>query len=352
MPNRGRRNPRKLSRTRQGPAANALNNEQTNYRSMATEALRLLLAQHNLVQTGTRQQLVARLETHFNNPPPAGVTVADTSSTNTLPQQELAQIISSLIDEKLAARQDGGQPNQQHNWLAPTPHTGSYSTIPSPPAPSATQDGGQPSQQQSVAAPPPAFHAFNPSDGGQQQQQSVATPPPAFPTFNPSDPANVAALHPDFRQPSLASHLTKTTTTAITNGEYVDFATLLPISSLLEEARNSQLHLQVGAQGLTIPLPATSKRPKITSIEKWLVAFAPFLLGLGFHVSLPRHRVNCLPAVNQGRSEEIPRDGMVCLRRRVSASCLPQPFPQLGGTGRPIIPRHIHRPPKFGLPHL
>ena len=42
MPNRGRRNPRKLSRTRQGPAANALNNEQTNYRSMATEALRLL----------------------------------------------------------------------------------------------------------------------------------------------------------------------------------------------------------------------------------------------------------------------------------------------------------------------
>ena len=32
---------------------------------MATEALRLLLAQHNLVQTGTRQQLVARLETHL-----------------------------------------------------------------------------------------------------------------------------------------------------------------------------------------------------------------------------------------------------------------------------------------------
>ena len=296
MPNRGRRNPRKLSRTRQGPAANALNNEQTNYRSMATEALRLLLAQHNLVQTGTRQQLVARLETHFNNPPPAGVTVADTSSTNTLPQQELAQIISSLIDEKLAARQDGGQPNQQHNWLAPTPHTGSYSTIPSPPAPSATQDGGQPSQQQSVAAPPPAFHAFNPSDGGQQQQQSVATPPPAFPTFNPSDPANVAALHPDFRQPSLASHLTKTTTTAITNGEYVDFATLLPISSLLEEARNSQLHLQVGAQGLTIPLPATSKRPKITSIEKWLDAFAIFSSVL---VSMYPSRATALIAYQQ-----------------------------------------------------
>ena len=54
----------------------------------------------------------------------------------------------------------------------------------------------------------------------------------------------------------------KTTTTAI------------PISSLLEEAWNSQLHLQVEAQGLTIPLPATSKRPKIID------AFAIFSLVL------------------------------------------------------------------------
>ena len=43
-----------------------------------------------------------------------------------------------------------------------------------------------------------------------------------------SDPAQVASLHPNFRQPSLASHLTKATSSAITNGEYVDFATLLP----------------------------------------------------------------------------------------------------------------------------
>ena len=159
MPNRGRRNPRNLSRTRQGPAANALNTEQTNYRSMATEALRLLLAQHNLVQTGTRQQLVARLETHFKNPPSGGVTATDTpSSTNTLPQEELAQIISSLIEEKLAARQDSGQ---QHNQLVPSPHTGSHLTVPSPPTPSSTKDGGQP-QQQSVATLPPAIHAFSP----------------------------------------------------------------------------------------------------------------------------------------------------------------------------------------------
>ena len=91
MPNCGRRISQKSSRTCKSPAANALNTEQTNYQSMATEALRLLLAQHNLVQTGTRQQLVARLETHLNNTPSGVVTVTDTSSsTNTLPQEELA----------------------------------------------------------------------------------------------------------------------------------------------------------------------------------------------------------------------------------------------------------------------
>ena len=100
----------KVSSTRQGLAANPLNTELTNYQSMATEALCLLLAQHNLVQTATRQQLVARLETHLNNSPSGAVTATDTSSsTHTLPQEELAQIISSLIDERLAARQEGGQ---------------------------------------------------------------------------------------------------------------------------------------------------------------------------------------------------------------------------------------------------
>ena len=57
---------------------------------MATEALHLLLAQHNLFQTRTRQQLVIHLEAHVNNSPSDGITVTDTSSsTNTLPHEEL-----------------------------------------------------------------------------------------------------------------------------------------------------------------------------------------------------------------------------------------------------------------------
>ena len=121
MPNHGRHNSQKFSQTCQDLAANPLNTEQTNYCSMASEALRLLLAQHNLVQTGTCQHLNARLETHLNNSLSGVVTVTDTSSsTNTLPQEELAQIISLLIDEKLTIWQDS---SQKHNHLVPTPHT-------------------------------------------------------------------------------------------------------------------------------------------------------------------------------------------------------------------------------------
>ena len=107
------------------------------------------------------------------------------------------------------------------------------------------------------SSPPP------PQDGGQnmthQQQPSLQNPPTGNLLPNTaassglgslsspvdfSDPAQVVSLHPNFRQPSLASHLTKATPTAITNGEYVDFATLLPITSLLTDTIHSHLNLK------------------------------------------------------------------------------------------------------------
>ena len=60
----------------------------------------------------------------------------------------------------------------------------------------------------------------------------------------------------------------------------MDFANLLPLSSLLNDTLNSQLSLKVGEQGLTIPLPSSSKRPRITTIDKWLDAFAIFFSAL------------------------------------------------------------------------
>ena len=55
---------------------------------------------------------------------------------------------------------------------------------------------------------------------------------------------------------------------AITNGKYMDFATLLPMTSLLTDTIHSHLNLKVDDQGLTIPLPSSSKPPQITSINR------------------------------------------------------------------------------------
>ena len=76
---------------------------------------------------------------------------------------------------------------------------------------------------------------------------------------------------------------------------------------------NIILFFKLGLKGVTIPLPATFKCPKITSIEKWLYTFAIFSSVL---VSVYLSCAAVLIAYqqfNQGRSEEISWNGMVCL---------------------------------------
>ena len=46
------------------------------------------------------------------------------------------------------------------------------------------------------------------------------------------------------------------------------------MTSLLTDTIHSHLDLKVGDQGLTIPLPFSSKRPQITSIDRWLDVLA------------------------------------------------------------------------------
>ena len=89
-----------------------------------------------------------------------------------------------------------------------------------------------------------------------------------------SNPEDVASIHRNYMLPSVASHLSNSQIATITNGEYVDLACLLPFLSFLRDRVNSNLKLQVGNEGFTIPLPSPAQRPKITSIDRWLDAFA------------------------------------------------------------------------------
>ena len=164
--------------------------------------------------------------------------------------------------------QDGGANNASAQLARASPSSNLQDSLRSSPPP-LPQDGGQNTtrqQQPSLHNPPPGN--LLPNTAVSSGLGSLSSP------VDFSDPAQVALLHPNFRQPSLASHLTKATSTTITNGEYVDFATLLPMTSLLTDTIHSHLNLKVGDQGLTIPLPFSSKRPKITSIDRWLDAFA------------------------------------------------------------------------------
>ena len=235
--------PRQKKSSSKGKAPTRLNRRQApqetveiaDFGAMSNEALRLLLGQHQLRQTGTRRKMISRLENHLqqSSQPPQRQ-----NGSPAIEQAELAELIASIVDQRLSQ----SPPIRNNNQ--------------------AIQDGGESTSRPS----PPAIEPSLPppiQDGGQQQQhgrQDNTSPlrnvPRLPPNFDASDPSHIVALHPEYREPSLASHLTKTITTAITNSEYVDFANLLPLSSLLNDTLNSQLSLKVGEQGLTIPLPS------------------------------------------------------------------------------------------------
>ena len=71
--------------------------QMTQYAQMPTETLRLLLSQRRLVQSGPRQQLIARLQANDSQDstsPPTGPA--------TMPDQQLASMIASIVEQKLA----------------------------------------------------------------------------------------------------------------------------------------------------------------------------------------------------------------------------------------------------------
>ena len=248
-------------------------NAPTDYSAMSTEALRLMLEERHLQQSGNRRVLISRLQQNEQQRPSVSRSESAPSNSNVatgVPNAELAALIASIVDERMNRQliQDGGASNNNAQLARPSPPSNLQDSLTlSPPPP--PQDGGQNTTRQH----PPSLQNhptgnFLPNTAVPSGLGSLSSP------VDFSDPVQVASFHPNFRPPSLASHLTKATSTAITNGEYVGFATLLPMTSLLTDTIHCHLNRKVGDHGLTILLPASSKRPQITSIDRWLDAFA------------------------------------------------------------------------------
>ena len=221
------------------PSQPLTNNLSVNYTAMPTETLRVMLSQRHLSQTGSRLALIARLQesdSQGNIPATSAPPVSD----------QLSAMITSIVDARLAILHPRSEPEPDSAQALPS----TESLVPVP-------------TDQVLEPTPPPTQLFN---GGQDGGHNRANG--AHSSIDLGDPEDVASIHSSYRLPSLASHLSNHQISAITNGEYVDFASLLPLSSLLTDTINSQLNLKVGDQGLTIPLPSSSKRPKITTIEK------------------------------------------------------------------------------------
>ena len=178
----------------------ANNNMTINYTAMPTETLRLMLSQRHLNQTGPRRVLITRLQ-------------ESDSTTNTAPQvpDQLSAMIASIVEAKLADLNSSSTSEP----VVP-PEIEPAQTPPIQP----TLTGLVPVHEPSVVPTLPPVRSFN---GGQDGG------PAALDLGNPDD---VASIHRNYRLPSVASNLSNSQIAAITNGEYVDLASLLPFPSL------------------------------------------------------------------------------------------------------------------------
>ena len=282
---------------------------------MSTEAPRLMLGERHLQQTGNRRELISRLQQNAQQRPSASQSasaLSNSSIATSVPHAELAALIASIVDERMNRQliQDGGASNAQ--LTRPSPPSNLQDSLRSSPPPP-PQDGGQnmTHQQQPSLQNPPTGNllpdtAVSSGLAASSGLGSLSSP------VDFSDPAQVASLHPNFRQPSLASHLTKATPTAITNGEYVDFVTLLPMTSLLTDTIHSHLNLKVGDQGLIIPLPSSSK-PQNHLHRSMARCLCRIFRRYSVCISLLCREFNSLSTVDSRCRTKVPWDGLVCL---------------------------------------
>ena len=318
---------------------------------LSNEVLRLLLAQNNLLITGSREQLIERL---------GSISPSNPSATRTRNSDASA----SAAKRPRTNRQEPGSSDVPDEPRDPTPEDelpGDTPTEPNDNNPEVIQDGGR-------NEAPPANSAFDPANlatliGNIVDQklknftpavQSAPSLPTALPT-SPStpqlattrqlgDPTFVASLlsqpssstSADLHLPSatpsssLADHVPTKTKQAVLRGEYVEFDLLLPEnSSLVTDNELTGLSISVGGKQVELPNPRR-KKTHVDSIDKWLSAFAVYCTIL--LTSFPRRAVEMFAYQDPISPTEICWFCLALLRHRFPSESGRKPFPQLGRT--------------------
>ena len=287
------------------------------FSSLTTEVLRLLLAQNSLPITGSREQLIDRLATidpstgdpnvatrtrgsgatphddpaakrprtscdpssgegssSEENPPRTQETIVVADGSSDQPNEAnrtdairseiqdgrqsggvpadatsnpaaLAALISSIVEDKLQTF----RPPSSSLPAAPLPLQQQPPLVPLQPPPSQ-----QPSLQHQLGNP----HFVASLLSQPVSQPSALTQPPS--------------------QASLTSHVQPKTRQAILRGEYVEFDSLLPENSCLDEGNHPGVSISFDGKQLNIPSPSRKRKTDIDSIDKWLSAFAVYCM--------------------------------------------------------------------------
>ena len=226
------------TRSRRGTPTSQETLADTHLRHLTTEVLRLRLGQLNLVTTGSRSALLARLTTALKDRPNASANQRQRSQTDD--------------DDPMSPE-------------VPEPP----SVAREPRVEQTTRSGGFTSEQLDT------LKCLISSSIEDSIPRLIATP--SQPIFNavaqPSQPPTDLLSPP--APSSLFDHLPEKTINSITNGEYIDFNSLLPgnVDGYDDNLRISFQSSEGGA-GFTIPVSLSQpKRQKIDSIDRWLTAF-------------------------------------------------------------------------------
>ena len=270
--------------------------------TLSNEVLCLLLAQNNLPITGSRENLLERLNSiptgvsqipeRRENPPrtrrsdqrqPAPKRARSTTSTTVQP----AQTSSRPDPEEISVLQDESADHSDSSG----------------PSSSTIQDGGV-QEERGVPRSTTALAQMIASivddklqSFGTNRLSPLASSQPACqperlsnPPFEQqlSDPSFVSSLltqptsgnlstPPSSCSPSpIAAHVPHKTRQAILNGEFVEFDSLLPENSSLVDHDLPGISIQFEGKHVNIPTPSRKKKTYIDTIDRWLSAFAVY----------------------------------------------------------------------------
>ena len=253
-------------------AATGRARKQDNLSSLSTEVLRLRLQALNLPITGSKADLVSRLQAvqHPRAAPrtkPGRVQKRSARQRKDRPAESQPAVAVAVDFDGDASEVSSGSSVADLDDLLDFPQSGSR-------ADQETSPSSQPFTETQMAAIQDTVRSSL-----EQALQSFPFQPTYLTNATPAT-SNLPQRRPGAATPlGLTRPLDKSLTDKILRGEYIDFTMLLPDSLTRPQTPDIQLRLDDSVPGSSAPLTMVRKRkPVIDTFHKWLDAYTAYML--------------------------------------------------------------------------